>query len=336
MGERFDAARNFCNKLWNASRFVMLSLDGFVPRPVAESDLLLEDKWILSRLAVVIRQVTESLESFKYSEAARALYDFAWDEYCSFYLEMVKARLSGAEGDDAKNTVRTILVTVLDTLLRLLHPMVPFVTEEVWQRLADFAPRRGLVPRAAAESVTIAPWPTLDEIPIPSLKDAEFAAAIGRQFTQFQEILRAIRDVRSRQNIPPKTEINCAVRCEDAVTELLRPMRPYFKSMAGAVCQTWGTDIPLPALSAGAVAGKAEVFVDLAGLIDLDAEIAKKEKEIAKLEGLAKAKEAKLGSSFVDKAPPAVVEKERGVLADLQAQLAANREALESLKAAKK
>ncbi|MBO7725928.1 MAG: class I tRNA ligase family protein, partial [Thermoguttaceae bacterium] len=336
VGERFDAARNFCNKLWNASRFVMLSLTDFEPREIHESDLLLEDKWILSRLAVVIRQVTEALETFKYSEAARALYDFAWDEFCSFYLEMVKARLSGAEGDDAKNTVRTILVSVLDTLLRLLHPMVPFVTEEVWQRLADFAPRRGLVPRAAAESVTIAPWPTLDEIPIPSLKDAEFAAAIGRQFTQFQEILRAIRDVRSRQNIPPKTEINCAVRCDDAVTELLRPMRPYFKSMAGAVCQTWGTDIPLPALSAGAVAGKAEVFVDLAGLIDLDAEIAKKEKEIAKLEGLAKAKEAKLGSSFVDKAPPAVVEKERGVLADLQTQLAANREALESLKAAKK
>ena len=136
--------------------------------------------------------------------------------------------------------------------------------------------------------------------------------------------------------IPPKTEISCAVRCDESVTELLRPMRPYFKSMAGAVCETWGADIPLPALSAGAVAGKAEVFVDLAGLIDLDAEIAKKEKEIAKLAGLVKAKEAKLGSSFVEKAPPAVVEKERGVLADLQAQLAANQGALESLKAAKK
>ncbi len=336
VGERFDAARNFCNKLWNASRFVMLSLDGFAPRPVAESDLLLEDKWILSRLAVVVRQVTESLESFKYSEAARTLYDFAWDEYCSFYLEMVKARLSDTSNADAKNTVRTILVSVLDTLLRLLHPMVPFVTEEVWQRLAPFAPERGLTPRAAAESVTIAPWPTLDEIPVPSLKDPEFAAAIGQQFTQFQEILRAIRDVRSRQNIPPKTEIRCAVRCDESVTELLRPMRPYFKSMAGAVCETWGADIPLPALSAGAVAGKAEVFVDLAGLIDLDAEIAKKEKEIAKLAGLVKAKEAKLGGSFVEKAPPAVVEKERGVLADLQAQLAANQDALEHLKAAKK
>ncbi len=336
VGERFDAARNFCNKLWNASRFVMLSLDGFEPCSVREEDLLLEDKWILSRLAAVIRQVTETLESFKYSEAARALYDFAWDEFCSFYLEMVKARLSDSADPKAKNTVRSILVAVLDALLRLLHPMVPFVTEEVWQRLAAFAPRRGLVPRDAAESVAVAPWPVLDEIPIPSLKDPEFAAAIREQFTQFQEVLRAIRDVRSRQNIPPKTEIACAVKCDGAVTELLRPMRPYFKSMAGAVCEQWGADITPPALSASAVAGKAEVFVDIAELIDLDAEIAKKEKEIAKLAGLVKAKEAKLAGSFAEKAPPAVVEKERGVLADLQAQLAANQQTLDGLKAAKK
>jgi valyl-tRNA synthetase len=336
VGERFDAARNFCNKLWNASRFVMLNLADFEPREVKFDDLLLEDKWILSRLAVVIRQVTESLEAFKYSEAARVLYDFAWDEYCSFYLEIVKTRLSDSVDPEAKNTVRSILVAVLDALLRLLQPMIPFVTEEVWQRLADFAPRRGLPPHRAAESVMIAPWPTLDEIPIPELTDPAFAAEIGDRFAQFQEVLRAVRDVRSRQNIPPKTEIVCSVKCDDAITELLRPMRPYFKSMAGTVCETWGTDITPPPLSASAVAGKAEVYVDIADLIDLDAEIAKKEKEIAKLSVLVEAKEAKLRSSFVEKAHVAVVEKERGALANLQSQLELNRQTLAGLQAAKR
>ncbi len=336
VGERFDAARNFCNKLWNASRFVMMNLEGFEPVAVEEKDLLLEDRWILSRLAEVVRQVGGALEGFHYSEAARSLYDFAWDEFCSFYVEMVKARLGDGRDSHARNVVRSVLVFVLDTVVRLLHPITPFVTEEIWQRLAAFAPVRGMKPGKASESVAIAPWPTLEEWTIPALVDEGFAKNIGNQFAQFQEVLRAIRDVRSRQNIPPKKEIVSFVRCEEEIATLLEPMRPYFKSMAGAICDEWGPSITPPPLSANAVAGKAEVFVDIAELIDLDAEIAKKEKEIAKLTGLIEAKEKKLSGGFAQKAPPAVVEKERKSLEDLQNQRAANEATLEGLKKAKK
>ena len=224
----------------------------------------------------------------------------------------MKTRLSDSADPEAKNTVRSILVAVLDALLRLLQPMIPFVTEEVWQRLADFAPRRGLPPRRAAESVMIAPWPTLDEIPIPELTDPAFAAEIGDRFAQFQEVLRAVRDVRSRQNIPEdRDRLLGQVRRRDHRTA--QADASLLQVDGRNRLRDLGHRHYPPPLSASAVAGKAEVYVDIADLIDLDAEIAKKEKEIAKLSVLVEAKEAKLRSSFVEKAHVAVVEKERGV-----------------------
>ena len=333
VGERFEVARNFCNKLWNASRFVMMNLEGFAPKKIDESELLLEDRWILSRLASVVQTVSGAIDSFRYAEAARALYDFAWDEFCSFYVEMVKARLFD---EKQKATAQNVLVAVLDTILRLLHPITPFVTEEVWQRLAEFAPVRGLLPREAAKAVTIAPWPETSEIPFADLLDADYAEKIGAQFAVFQEILRAIREIRARQNVPPKTEMSVTLRCDDETLALLEPMRTAFRQMAGARIDAWGPNVTAPALSASVVAGKSEVFVDIAELIDLDAEIAKKEKEIEKIAGFVKAKEGKLSGSFVEKAPAAVVEKERESLAELKTQLAANEAMLASLKAAKK
>ena len=141
VSDRFELARNFCNKLWNASRFALMNLEGFTPGPVADEELRLEDRWILSRLASVTNEATDALAEYRYADAARVLYGFAWDEFCSFYVEMVKGRL----GDpDPRTAVQRVLAHVLDTLLRLLHPMIPFLTEEVWQLLAEVAPRRGL------------------------------------------------------------------------------------------------------------------------------------------------------------------------------------------------
>ncbi len=141
VSERFELARNFCNKLWNASRFALMNLEGYTPGAVADADLLLEDRWILSRLATVTQETTAALAEYRYADAAKSLYGFAWDEFCSFYVEMVKARL----GDPAaRPTAQRILAHTLDTLLRLLHPMIPFVTEEVWQLLAEAAPQRGI------------------------------------------------------------------------------------------------------------------------------------------------------------------------------------------------
>jgi valyl-tRNA synthetase len=139
VSERFELARNFCNKLWNASRFALMNLEGYVPGAVADEDLLIEDRWILSRLSTVTQETTAALAEYRYADAAKSLYGFAWDEFCSFYVEMVKARLSEPT---ARPTAQRVLAHTLDTLLRLLHPMVPFVTEEVWQLLAQAAPCR--------------------------------------------------------------------------------------------------------------------------------------------------------------------------------------------------
>ena len=139
VSDRFELGRNFCNKLWNASRFALMNLDGYTPAAVPDAELRIEDRWILSRLATVTRQVTEALGEYRFADAARVLYGFAWDEFCSFYVEMVKSRLAG---EATRPAAQRVLAHVLDTLLRLLHPMIPFVTEEVWQLLGEVAPRR--------------------------------------------------------------------------------------------------------------------------------------------------------------------------------------------------
>ncbi len=217
VNDRFELARNFCNKLWNASRFALMNLEGYTPGKVRDDELRLEDKWILSRLATVTKAVTDALGEYRYADAARALYDFAWDEFCSFYVEMVKGRLQSISSPSVReksevraNSTETesgphpnplpkgegtnlqraaaqrVLAHTLDTLLRLLHPMIPFLTEDVWQRLAQVAPQRGVDNiQTAAESIMIAPWPEFDE----KRQDIEIEA----QFAQFQQVLRGSR-----------------------------------------------------------------------------------------------------------------------------------------------
>lgn len=315
--ERFELGRNFCNKFWNASRFALMNLEGYAAGPVSADELALEDRWMLSRLATVSRQVSEAIAAFRFSDAARCLYDFAWDEFCSFYVEMAKVRLS----DEATRTAaQRILAHGLDVLLRLLHPIVPFLTEEVWQALAQLAPRRGIPqPAAAAESAMIAAWPgdaNQDQL------DAFRNTGIEDQFARFQDVLRAVREVRNRQNIPPRKQLEFVVRTEPAVAKLLQPMTAYFESMAAATLRAAGPDAAAPATSAAATAPGMEIFVDLAGLIDMDAELAKKRKEKDNLTKLIAGKRGKLSNeNFVSRAPADVVQKERDDLADLQKQL---------------
>jgi valyl-tRNA synthetase len=210
-----------------------------------------------------------------------------------------------------------VLAHTLDVLLRLLHPMIPFLTEEVWQLLAQAAPQRGLPkPSKPAESVMIAAWPEADL--------ARQDATIESRFARFQEVLRGVREIRSRQNIQPKTKIDFVVRCEAATAELLRPMEPYFDTLAGARARSMGPDVTPPSPAANFSLSGIEVFVDLADLIDVKAEIAKNEKEKQRLRGLIEGKEKKLANeSFVSRAPADVVKKERDALADLHTQLQA-------------
>jgi valyl-tRNA synthetase len=304
-----------------------MNLDGFNPGRVADDELMVEDSWILSRLSTVTQQVTDALAEYRYADAARVLYDFAWDEFCSFYVEMVKSRLQ--DGLD-RTVAQRVLAHTLDALLRLLHPMIPFLTEEVWQRLAEVAPERGIdEPTVAAESVMIAAWPEADDV----RQNPEIEA----QFARFQEILRAVRDIRARQGVAPKTPLAFSVRCDAEVADLLRPMEPYFTSMANANAAAFGPDVTPPTLSAHVTLAGMDVYVDLTHLIDVPAEIARKQQEVEKLTGFIAAKEKKLtNESFVQRAPADVVQKERDSLKDLQDQLTAAREALDNLKAMKK
>ena len=310
VSERFELARNFCNKLWNASRFVLMNLEGYEPGVIRNDEpLLLEERWILSRLATVTQNVTAALADYQYADAARMLYEFTWDEFCSSYIEMSKYGLQQA---GSRATAQRILAHTLDTILRLLHPMIPFLTEEVWHLLGAVAPRRGLAdPQTPAESVMIAPWPECD--------DARRAPQIEEQFARFQEVLRAVREIRSRQNVPPKREITFSVRCEPAVAALLEQMNEYFPLMALARPVGYGPDVQAPPVSAQATMAGMEVYVDLADLIDVEAELARKKDELAKLEGMVAAKQKKLSNeSFVQRAPADVVQKERDGLKELE------------------
>ena len=322
VSERFELARNFCNKLWNASRFVLMNLEGYAPGPVADGELLLEERWILSRLSTVTQAVTAALDEYRFADAARTLYGFAWDEFCSFYVEMVKFSL---QQDDARQRSQRILAYTLDTLLRLLHPMIPFLTEEVWQLLGEAAPARGLAtPEAAVESIIVAPWPVADI--------ARQDPRIEEQFAVFQEVLRAVRDIRSRQNVPAKEQLEFSLRCEPALASLLEPLAPYFLSMAGAKLGEHGPAVQAPALSAHVTLPRIEVYVDLAGLIDVEAEIARKRDELAKLSAMIAAKQKKLSNaSFIQRAPADVVQKERDSLRDLETQGATAAAAIQRL-----
>ncbi len=328
VSERFELARNFCNKLWNAARFALMNLSGYTPGAVQRAELRLEDQWILSRLSTVTRQVSAALGEYRYADAARALYDFAWDEFCSFYVEMLKSRL---QDPNTRPTAQRLLAHTLDTLMRLLHPMVPFLAEEVWQLLAQAAPQRGIDgPRPAAESVMIAPWPEACAEHESPETEARFAC--------FQQVLRAVRDVRSRQNIAPRRAIRFAVRCAEETAGLLRPMEPYFAGMARAQPTDFGPRVEPPRISASVAVSGLDVFVDLAGAIDLEAELARKQHELQKLESLIAGKHKKLSNQqFLDRAPVAVVQKEQDALAALQqqqAQLAAELQRLRTAGAA--
>jgi valyl-tRNA synthetase len=331
VSERFELGRNFANKLWNAARFSLINLEGYTSGPVAEKDLLLEDRWLLSRLATVTQQITDALEHYRFADAARTLYDFAWNEFCSFYLEMTKARFAVAE---QRQTAQRVLAHALDVLMRLLHPMMPFLTEEVWHLLANIAPIRGL-PAAAAgkegvaeDSVCIALWPSADA----GRQDTR----IEQQFADFQAVLGAVREIRQSQNIPQREDISFAVRCSKGTADLLQPMQPYFTQMARATATAWGPDSIAPDVAASRTItgqhGTIEVHVDVSRFIDVGAEKKRLEKDRENIAKQIKSIDGKLSNSgFVDKAPAEVVQQQRDKLAELREQLASVESALRKL-----
>ena len=322
VSDRFEVARNFANKLWNASRFAMINLEDFAVKPIDESQLTLEDRWILSRLSTVTANVTEYMEGFKYAEATRELYDFAWNEFCSFYVEMLKDRFSDSE---QKPHAQRMLAFTLDVLLRLLHPIIPFITEEIWQTLALVAPQRGYDdPTAASVSLMLAEWPVLPE--------AWQNASIESQFAEFQSALGALREIRSGQNLTHKTEVDFLVRCDAKLAGLLQPMATYFQSMANATLVEIGSDTQPPKINATINKPSMEIFVDLAGHIDVDAEKGRLNKEKEKLVKSFDGIERKLANEkYISNAPENVVQETRDKAAQLKEQIAKIEKSLKEL-----
>lgn len=339
--EKFEIGRNFANKLWNAARFLLLNLEGYTPAAIKLEDLPIEDRWILSRLATTTRAVTEQLEGFRFSEAARSIYDFTWSEFCDWYLEMSKGRLKsgdsgepgasapgGTSGTGGRHLAQRVLIGVLDAILRLVHPIMPFVAESIWQALGEAAPDRGLpAPSKAAESVVIAPWPDFPA--------AWQDKAMEQRIARMQELVRFVREVRNRYTLDARTPLDLSVRCGPAVAGDFKLLTPFITLLAGVGKLDCGPDVQKPPQSASLVNPEFEAWVSLRGLIDVKAEIGRLEKQLAEKGKHLQSTRAKLGnSSFVDKAPAEVVQQQREMVADLENQIKSLESNLQELRQA--
>ena len=290
-----EAGRNFSNKLWNAARFVLMNLEDYQPGAAGESSGELADRWIRSRLATVIQAVDGYLEEFRFGDVTRTLYDFLWRDYCDWYVEMAKLRLYG-DDLEARQQARRQLVTVLEQALRLMHPIMPYITETLWQALPleDEGP-----------SIMVASWPVADP--------GQIDAVVEEEMTRLQEIVTAVRTIRAEMNVPPGKKVRVVLSVTSAgLVDALEANRPYIELLARAEGVEIGQELSQPSASGSAVLGEIEVYVPLEGLIDLEVERQRLQKEITKFQKLLKGMEAKLGNkSFLEKAPAEVVERER-------------------------
>lgn len=304
--DKVEASRNFCNKIWNASRFVMMNIEGFDPYSLKEDDLELErdDRWILSRFNRVIGEMDRNLTKYDIGEASRTIYDFIWGEYCDWYIEMVKPRLYGKRSETSKVTAQYVLWKVLDGALKLLHPFMPFITEGIWQAL----PHKG-------ESIMLASWPTVDAKMLDEDIEAEMELAM--------EIVRAIRNVRAEFSVVPSRKIDSLVHADRKSAEVIRASSDTIMHMAGLQSMDiMGEDADKPAKAAVAVVAGIEVYMPLAGLIDLDKEIERIRRECEQMKAELEKVEVKLSNeSFVSRAPETVVQREKDKAADLKASI---------------
>jgi len=321
--KRIEGYRHFCNKIWNAFRFLTPHIPSgqAAAVPPATLPLTLADRWILSRLNSLIRGVDEALGGYRFNDAALLLYQFFWHEYCDWYLEIIKTRLAEAPEAPETRAGRIVLVHVLERALRLLHPFMPFITEEIWQRLPHQGP-----------SIMTASWPTPEE----ELDDPAAAEAME----SLMGIIREVRNIRSAYNVSPAVRVPLVLRvASPALQATLATGSGYLVNLARLSRLAVGPDQAKPELAATAVVKGAELFVPLEEVIDLQAERGRLAKELARVEqGLARI-DKKLGNQeFVRKAPPAVVEKEQASRAELleaQGRLAENLRRIEGFLASR-
>ncbi|MER2127067.1 valine--tRNA ligase [Solibacillus sp.] len=314
--EKVESTWNFVNKIWNASRFALMNMEGLTFEQIdLTGDLSTADKWILTRLNETIERVTALSDKYEFGEVGRELYNFIWDDFCSWYIEMAKLPLYG-EDEAAKLTTRSVLAYVLDNTMRLLHPLMPFVTEEIWQHL----PHEG-------ESITVAAWPTVN----PAFN---FKAEAG-DMQLLMDLIRSVRNIRAEVNTPMSKKVAMTISAKDAATaSVLEANKGYIEKFCNPDGLTIGAAIEAPAQAMSAVISGAEIFMPLAGLINIDEEIVRLEKELEKWAKEVKLVSGKLSNErFVSKAPEALVAVEREKLADYEAKYSTVEKRIAELKA---
>ncbi|MCB5230164.1 MAG: valine--tRNA ligase [Candidatus Cloacimonas sp.] len=294
-----ENGRNFCNKIWNAYRYIMTNIseiDGLPEKDQIEFELA--DKWIYSRLNSVTKEVTEYYESLRFNDAAQLLQDFIWREFCSWYLELSKERIYDKDNLIARQNVKFILIDVLEKSMRLLHPIMPFITEEVWQSLKQFYP-------LSDEALIIAEFPQVNESLIDKRVDADME--------MLQEAITTIRNLRKQVNLSPGKEVDLVIRAEQPeLVDTVKKYQNYFGKMAKVNDIIFITDEDKPKQAIAAVSGKMEIFLLLSGLIDVGKEKERLEKNLQKiLVDLERTIKKLNNESFLANAKPEVVEKER-------------------------
>ncbi|MBI0576522.1 valine--tRNA ligase [Neobacillus cucumis] len=292
--EKVEATWNFANKIWNASRFALMNMDGLKFEEIDFSgEKSVADKWILTRLNETIETVTRLSARYEFGEVGRALYNFIWDDFCDWYIEMAKLPLYG-EDEAAKKTTRSILAYVLDNTMRLLHPFMPFITEEIWQNL----PHSG-------ESITTAQWPEVN----PSFTDEEAA----QEMKMLVEMIRSVRNIRAEVNTPMSKKIKMLVKAKDeTVLKALEKNRAYIERFCNPEELQMGIAIETPDKAMTAVITGLEIILPLEGLINIEEEIARLQKEFDKFTKEVERVQKKLSNEgFIKKAPENVIAEEK-------------------------
>ncbi|NIP22439.1 MAG: valine--tRNA ligase [Phycisphaerae bacterium] len=315
---KFDSGRNFCNKLWNASRFALMNLEGIDPDKFDKDRMTITDRWILSRLNYTIEEVTKSLGNYKFHEPIGLSARFFWNEFCDWYLEWAKPRM---QDEQQKPIAQNVLAFVLDQVLRLLHPFIPFITEGIFQKLNEVVPVRklqGLIEINESDALAIAQWPEqLDFV------DEEYNKE-DVSITNVQRVIRDVRNIRNEYNIPPsrklKVSVNVSAPGAESVAKDLNENKELIIQLAGLAETEIAIDITKPKNAAAAIHEDMQVYVH--DVIDVEAERKRLQKKKQQVEKAKKATEAKLANKdFVNKAKPEVVEKAREKLAELSGQL---------------
>ncbi|OCT14925.1 valine--tRNA ligase [Paenibacillus pectinilyticus] len=297
--ERVEQARNFANKIWNASRFALMNLEGVTAEDIDLTGVSgTADRWILHRLNETVRDVTRLIDSYEFGETGRLLYNFIWDDLCDWYIEFSKLSLYGAD-PAAKKQTQSVLAYVLDQTQRLIHPFMPFISEEIWQHLPH-----------VGDTITLAAWPT---------ENANFEAGDAvREMELLMEAIRSVRNIRAEVNVPMSKKVELLIKPTNGETQdILRKNEEYLKRFCNTSMLEIDTDMAAPDKAMTAIITGTELFLPLAGLIDITQELARLDKELQSLHGEVERIEKKLGNEgFVAKAPAKVIEEEKAKLAD--------------------